>query len=180
MTEKQKPRDRILETAHRLFHSQGFNSTGINQVVKEAGVAKASLYEHFQSKENLAIAYLNARHTAWFGGLRDRVSAYSKELEKLMACFDFIEYMNEKENFRGCCFLNMLSEISAEHKEIQRIIRDHKSDLREYIEGLLNVENRQHTDHVYMLFESAMIESQLYRDNWPVQKAKSIVKQLIK
>ena len=48
-------RERILDTAARLFYAQGYNSTGINQVIKEANVAKASLYQHFPSKEDLLI-----------------------------------------------------------------------------------------------------------------------------
>ena len=63
-------RSRIIEAADRLFYTQGYSSTGINQIIEEAGVAKASLYAHFPSKEALAVAYLERRHRAWFDELR--------------------------------------------------------------------------------------------------------------
>lgn len=59
-------RTRILNAAARLFYEQGYHITGINQVITEADVAKASFYHHLASKEDLCIAYLNQRHQDWF------------------------------------------------------------------------------------------------------------------
>jgi len=55
------PRDRILQVASDLFYRQGYHATGINQIIREAAVAKASFYDHFSSKEALAVAYLEQR-----------------------------------------------------------------------------------------------------------------------
>ena len=63
------PRERILETASRLFYTQGYNNTGINQILDEAKVAKASLYLHFGSKDELGIHYLKAGRKEWFEGV---------------------------------------------------------------------------------------------------------------
>ena len=52
-----------------MFHKQGFNSTGINQIIEEAKVAKASFYQHFKSKEDLCVAFLEKRHSFWFDEL---------------------------------------------------------------------------------------------------------------
>ena len=58
-------KDRIVETASDLFYHNGYNQTGINQIIAEAGVAKASMYQHYRSKEDIAVAYLRKRHINW-------------------------------------------------------------------------------------------------------------------
>ena len=62
-------KEHILQTATRLFHEQGYNLTGINQIIDEADVAKASLYYHFPSKEDLCVAYLQRKNSLWLSGL---------------------------------------------------------------------------------------------------------------
>jgi AcrR family transcriptional regulator len=64
-----KPRERILSTAMLLFHKQGFNSTGINQIIEEAEVSKASFYQHFRSKDDLCIEFLDRRYDYWVSEL---------------------------------------------------------------------------------------------------------------
>lgn len=171
-----KAHQRIVETASILFHRQGYNSTGINQIIEEANVAKGSFYYNFKSKEDVCIAYLNNRHDYWFEQLKEYITLDKKQAPAL-AAFDFLTSMNEKENFRGCSFLNILSEIPAKESRILEVIQQHKSDLRSHLASL--IENNPISDHIYLLFESAIIESQVYRSQWPVEKAKDIVKALI-
>ena len=64
-----QPKERILEKTFALFHKQGYNATGINQIIEEAQVAKASFYYHFKSKEDLCVAFLEQRHSFWFNEL---------------------------------------------------------------------------------------------------------------
>ncbi len=63
------PRERIIETTFQLFARQGYNSTGINQIISEAEVARASFYQYFKSKEDLCVEFLNVRHEYWFSEL---------------------------------------------------------------------------------------------------------------
>lgn len=173
------PRQRLLDTATDLFYRQGYHATGINQVLQEAGVARASLYLHFASKEALLAAFLEFRHNYWFDALKSFTEKHSKPKEKIIAAFDFLLDINEKENYRGCAFLNILSEITEQDGEALRIIRDHKKDLRAYFSAILNKEKQLLQDHVYLLFESAMVESQLYANQWPVQEARKMVAELL-
>lgn len=172
-----QPRDRILETAFTLFHKQGYNSTGINQIISDSKVAKASFYQHFESKEDLCVAFLNKRHEFWFGKLNEFAEKHKTEKTKILSAFDFLFFMNESENFRGCSFLNILSEIPTDNTKILNVIQSHKKDLRTHFKRL--TPNKQLADHIYLLFESAIIESQLFKDQWPVNNAKTIVKSLI-
>ncbi|NSL90746.1 TetR/AcrR family transcriptional regulator [Chitinophaga sp. Mgbs1] len=173
------PRQRLLDTATELFFRQGYHATGINQVIQEAGVARASLYQHFSSKEALLEAFLEHRHEAWFKGLRAFTDKVSKPKDKVLAAFDFLVHMNEQEHFRGCAFLNILSEITDEDAGALHIIQEHKKDLRRYLADILSKEKQLLQDHVYLLFESAIKESQLYRNQWPVLEAKKMVAGLL-
>ncbi|UMQ41304.1 TetR/AcrR family transcriptional regulator [Chryseobacterium sp. Y16C] len=171
------PKERIIATTFELFARQGYNSTGINQIVAEANVAKASFYQYFKSKEDLCVEFLNVRHEYWFNELNSFVSKEKEAKSKLMSSFDFLIYMNQKENFRGCSFLNILSEISSDNVKILNVIQNHKKDVRNYFSKL--IENKDLADHIYLLFESSIIESQLFRSNELIETSKKIITQLI-
>lgn len=174
----QSPKERIINTTFDLFAKQGYNSTGINQIISEANVARASFYQYFKSKEDLCVEFLNVRHDYWFNELHQFISKKEDVKSKLISSFDFLIYMNQKENFRGCSFLNILSEIPADHVKILKVIQHHKKDLRTYFSELM--EDKDLSDHIYLLFESCIVESQLFRSNELIEKSKKIINQLIK
>lgn len=169
-----KPRERILATISRLFHHQGYNLTGINQIVEESGVCKSSVYQHFRSKEEMAVAYLQERHIQWFHKMKTFISSAPSLVEKVLLLFDFIEWMNEEEAYRGCCFINLSAEIPVDQHRLLPIIQAHKKDLRIFIHELLSG-TEINPDQVYLLLESAILESKIYKDQWPVAAAKSII-----
>lgn len=172
-----QPRERILETAYRLFLGQGYNSTGINQIIEEADVAKASFYQHFKSKEELCVGVLEKRHDYIESQVKE-LSAHKRSAKmKVLASFDLISILNEKESFRGCAFLNILSEIPADNTKIRDVIYAHKDNIRRSFKELLG--NADLADHIYLLYEGAFVESQLYKDQWPVNRAKRIANSLI-
>lgn len=171
------PRERILATATQLFHIHGYSNTGINQIIAEANVAKASFYDHFLSKDNLCVEFLHNRFAYW-GSEYEKFVAESLDLkEKIIKSFDFLIYMNEKENFRGCSFLNLLSDVPVEKEEIQSTIRYCKQKFRlAFSEG---IDDEVLAAHLYLLFEAAIITSQLYRSNELIEKSKLIVRNLL-
>lgn len=172
------PKERILNTTFELFHKQGYNSTGINQIIAEAKVAKASFYQHFSSKENLCLEFLKIRHQFWFEELIKFTSKKNNAKEKVISSFNFLIYMNKKEDFRGCSFLNILSEIQPENTKILTCIQNHKKDLRHYFFEILK--EKYVSDHVYLLFESSIIESQMFKSNELIEQSKNIINTLIK
>lgn len=188
MTKKLGPKERILETASRLFHSQGYNNTGINQILGEANVAKASLYRHYGSKDELGVIYLKEAREQWFSGIEQWTSNKKAPVQKLSACFDFLEYALQKDDFRGCKFINMLSEIGGSSPLMSRQILEHKAKLRQYMKGFVEqaLEGSGGTDadfvgdSIYLLYEGAIVESKIYRETWPVKRARKMAEMLIK
>ena len=82
-------KERILGTASRLFYDQGYHVTGINQIIEEADIARASLYNHYPSKTDLLLAYLDSTHASWFAELDTFLKPIEGAREKLLAIFDF-------------------------------------------------------------------------------------------
>lgn len=173
-----RPRERILNTASVLFHQQGYNNTGINQIIEDSGVSKASFYQHFKSKDDLCIEFLKRRYDYWVSELVSFTSGAVDLKDKLMMSFDFLMYMNKKEDFRGCSFLNLLSEVSSEKTAIHDVIRDHKNRLR--ISFSSEIKDELLAAHIYLLFESSILTSQLYRSNELIEKSKIILRDLLK
>src|ERR1700760_3704164 len=97
--------DKILDTAERLFFKQGYNITGINQVIEEADIAKASLYKHFESKVDLLIAYLQRFHEHWFARLEADVNSVQDPKQKLLALFEHHRERQVQGGFGGCRFV---------------------------------------------------------------------------
>lgn len=174
--EKVSTREKILNVSHELFHKQGYQATGINQIIKEANIAKASLYYHFATKEDLCIAYLQEKHKSWTESFQE----FLKEKDhKILAAFDFIVEDNLKNDFRGCSFLNMLSEIDSNQKNILEILQFHKQEVQNFFTNQLDNNETDTAYLLYCLFENAIIESQLFRSNEPVSRIKKIAESVL-
>lgn len=183
MKHQSEPAERVLNTADELFYRQGYSATGINQIIKEAGVARASFYQHFPSKRDLAIAYIQRRHEQWFRLLRDRLDQETDPKQRLLTIFDFLETWLPESDYRGCAFLNMASEFPVLGTDIHDVVSRHKLEMRSLIRDLTSklrsdaVESTADTIHV--LFEGAIVEAQVMRDTWPVQAAKKGVERML-
>ena len=176
-------RERILETASRLFYEQGYNSTGINQVIAESRVAKASLYQHFSSKDDLCVEYLKRKHTTWFAQLKEYIKTAATPREKILSTFDFLKEASVRDNYRGCSFLNIISEVPNGGNRILDQARLNKKMLREHFHELsqnLGIAKAQlKADQIYLLFEGAIIESQVYRSTWPIDLSKELAEDIL-
>ena len=108
--DRRPARERLLAAADELFYEEGFNLVGIDRVIERAGVAKASLYDCFGSKEELIRAYLQERHEARQLRIRERLARYVTPKEKILAVFDSMAEAAAKPDFRGCAFARASAE----------------------------------------------------------------------
>lgn len=178
-----KVKKRILETTARLFHQQGYYQTGINQIIAEADIARGSLYLHFQSKEDLCVAYLHYKHDSWFADITSFISQHESPKDRILALFDFLIRYTSEENFRGCFFLNIVTEVPDKKNRIFKTAQNKKNIFQKYIHDLVAQYTGKHgdplADRVYLIFEGAISESQFRKDTWPVQISKDIVQCLL-
>jgi AcrR family transcriptional regulator len=107
---KLSPRERLLQAASELFYAEGIQSVGIDRVIERAGVAKASLYSTFGSKEQLVGAYLDARHAQTLGRLRAAVDTVEDPVERILAVFDAQAQLFGTPGYHGCAFIAATAE----------------------------------------------------------------------
>ncbi|GJQ58068.1 MAG: TetR/AcrR family transcriptional regulator [Candidatus Scalindua sp. AMX11] len=183
-------RSRIIDTALRLFYDQGYLATGINQIITESRVAKATFYHHFSSKENLCVAYLQARHIIWMEWLRTSVENHESVESRILGIFGFLREWMVSCDFRGCAFLNIASEIPNLNSQIRTEVVRHKDDLRLYVKQMISLLRNSHEPYqlndreidanmVYVLIEGAIVASQNYGDLWPIEAAQIAVRSLL-
>ncbi len=173
-------RERIVETACRLFYTQGYNATGINQVIAEAEVAKASLYQHFPSKEDLLEEYLRLTAQSTNETLRSLVNTYSTVKEKVLGLFDFLIAFAKQTSYHGCHFLNVASEIPKENEKVKGMIKLQKNQIRLLFADILTPDGKENlADEMYVLFDAALIASKVYGEDWPVETARNIAAKLV-
>jgi AcrR family transcriptional regulator len=112
------PRERILTAAYGLFSRRGIRAVGTDEVIERAGVAKATLYRHFATKNDLVLAVLERREQLWTHGLIEAQSELrgNNPEERLLAIFDVLhDWFQSRDGFEGCSFINVLLELGPDH-----------------------------------------------------------------
>jgi AcrR family transcriptional regulator len=127
-------RERILHTAHDLFYRDGIRATGIDRVIAEAGVAKATFYHHFPSKNDLICEFLEYRHRRWMDWFADALARHGGTIEALGPTL--AEWF-ESDTYRGCAFINAVGELGPILPGVVEISRRHKREMIAEIEQLL-------------------------------------------
>ena len=123
-------KDRILETADRLFYLQGIRAVGVDTIAAEIGISKRTLYNHFPSKDALIAAYLERRFVA------PRPSDKSP-VEQILGTFDSLERRFASRDFRGCPFVNAVAELGSEDQSVRKIAIAFKESRRLWFRDLL-------------------------------------------
>src|SRR3979490_1013869 len=116
MSRSEKPtmKERILETADRLFYLQGIRAVGVDTIAAEIGISKPPPYNHFPSKVECISAYLPRR-------FRQPPSTDQPPAEQILGTFDSLERRFASKDFRGCPFVNAVAELGPEDKAVKKI-----------------------------------------------------------
>lgn len=123
-------KERILETADRLFYLQGIRAVGVDTIAAEIGISKRTLYNHFPSKDALISAYLQRRF------VQPRPSDMPPA-EQILGTFDRLERGFASRGFRGCPFVNAVAELGAEDQSVRKIAIAFKESRRVWFRDLL-------------------------------------------
>jgi AcrR family transcriptional regulator len=131
-------RQRLLETADRLFYSDGVRAVGVDRIIAESGVAKMTLYSHFRSKDDLILAVLHYREEqfmAWFDHAMERHSALGEG--RLVALFAALKEWFETPTFRGCAFINASVELADPAHPGSVFAQQHKGRFHAFLAKLI-------------------------------------------
>lgn len=151
-------RDEILEVAGALFNAEGIRTVGIERIISQANVAKATLYRHFPAKEDLVVAYLAERHTRVLKMMHTAVAQADHPRGQIDAMFMDLFRKSESPDYRGCAFILAV----AEHGDVERVVltaRAHKQAVRDIFASILTKTHfTEAFDPIYfsILYEGAL------------------------
>ncbi len=129
-------RERILDTAFRLFYARGIRAVGVDLIIAESGVAKATLYKHFPAKDDLVLAYLDKVDDTWTSQLHAAAEAAGPDpADQLVGLFDALGNTCRADGYRGCAFINTAAEAEAGSAVHERTVA-HKSAVLAWIRDL--------------------------------------------
>jgi AcrR family transcriptional regulator len=131
-------RERILEASYDLFAHQGVQAVGIDAIIQRSGVARQTLYRHFDSKQDLVLAFLERREELWTRGwLQAEVKQRASDpRERLLTIFDVFDEWFRRDDYEGCSFINVMLEMADPADPVHRAGTAYLAGIRAFLEGL--------------------------------------------
>lgn len=181
---KVSARDRILAAAHDHFHHVGIRATGVDTLIEEAGVAKATFYRHFPSKDDLVVAWLRDERPRWFYPVRDRAEASAERpLQVIPLIFEEVARWLEVDGFRGCAYQNAAAEITDSAHPAGPIIRAYFDDIDGYLRQALAKAGRddaiRRAAELSVLLAGGIAASAVKREVGPALAARDAAERLL-
>ncbi len=169
-------KDRIMAVAGELFYRNGIGSVGVDRIIEDAGVAKATLYKNFRSKDNLIHAYLNEKHDVTVLALTAIAAGDLSASEKIDGIFGYLEQLTQDEKFRGCAFVLAVAESPLPDSPAYQWAHRHKAHVRGiFADVLAQSVKRGQLDTVVekmmVLYDGALISSALQGSPAPIHCA---------
>jgi AcrR family transcriptional regulator len=176
-------RERLLDAANELFYAEGVHTVGIDRVIERAGVAKASLYGTYGSKEELVRAYLELRASARRERILKHLARYDDPRAKILGVFEQLYERAAEPSFRGCAFVNATAEGPLAETKARRTALDARAWMRELFAELareLGVEEPARIGRaLQMMYDGAMIAVSMEGDRSAVEEARKMAAALV-
>ncbi|MEZ2129664.1 MULTISPECIES: TetR/AcrR family transcriptional regulator [unclassified Sinorhizobium] len=166
--------DHILASAGALFYREGIRAVGIDRIIDETKIAKATLYRHFPSKDHLVAAYLQDRHERVVRSLEEVLDEAANPRDQLKLVFERLHEKADSPEFRGCAFALAV----AEHGDSERVVtvaRAHKAAVSQMFRALMaraNAAAHQPAAYLALLYEGALATVAVGRDPQAVLTAR--------
>jgi AcrR family transcriptional regulator len=175
--------ERILDAAYELFSRRGIRAVGVNEVIERAGVATATLYRHFPSKDSLVLAFLDLRERRWTKDLVEAgaIRRGKSPEERLIAIFDVLDEWFHRDDFEAGSFMRVLLELGPEHPAGGASVR-HLEQMRSMVRrlaeqaSLRDTESFARTWHILM---QGSIVAAAEGDTEAAQRSKPLARLLI-
>jgi AcrR family transcriptional regulator len=161
---RSEARERLLATAVEIFYTDGIRTVGIDRIIAEAGVTKATFYRHFPSKEDLVLAYLRTAHAAVRSEL-ESIARKTEKFELLRAIAGNVAGDVCRPGFRGCAFINAGAEYADASSPVRHMVDEHRSWFQQYLVDAFaaagHTEPAAAADHFMLLRDGAMVRGYL-------------------
>jgi AcrR family transcriptional regulator len=174
-------RQRILDTAYELFSRRGIRAVGVEEVISRSAVAKATLYRHFPSKDDLVLAFLRERELRWTrqyveAGIRERGATPE---ERLLAIFDVFHDWFQQDDYEGCSFINVLLETGDRDHAVGNASAQYLENIRAIVRTLAEEAGLRDPEAFalswHLLMKGAIVQA-AEGDRQAAQRAKTIAR----
>ena len=154
----QPRKQHLIETALTLFNEKGYHATGIDLILAEAKVSKATLYKHFRSKDELILAALAVRHENVLLTIKNNIDASCEQgSARVLAIFDGLDTWFNSETFFGCNFINASAEYANVDEPIYTYAVAHKQSIADLVRATLSPTDKHKADQIDLLVEGAIV-----------------------
>jgi AcrR family transcriptional regulator len=175
-------RERLLKAANELFYEEGVHTVGIDRVIEKAGVAKASLYSTFGSKDALVQAYLAGKHESRKARVTRKVAAATTPRARLLAVFDALEERVSEPNFRGCAFVLATAE-GRPGSAVRRVCDNSRAWMRDLLVELAKTagaaEPERLAQQLLLVYDGAAVGAYMDDDPAVVKSARTLAAVLV-
>ena len=181
---KSNARQRIVETAERLFYAEGVRSVGIDRIIAEAEVAKMTLYNHFSSKDDLILAALQYREVKVGGMFEKWMKRYLKKgMNRLEAFFAALKDWFDSPGFRGCAFINAAVELADARHAASQFSAEHKERFHEMLKEIITetggTKAASAAPAIALMVEGAIVTAVMQQTSDPADLAKDAAMTLV-
>jgi AcrR family transcriptional regulator len=180
--DRRSARERLLAAADELFYEEGVHTVGIDRVIERAGVAKATLYSAFGSKDELIRAYLQARHAARRERMTRRLARYDTPRERLLGVFDVLGESFAEPGFRGCAFVNASAE-ARPGSAIEEVSDESRAWVRSLLAELARTAGATDPERLArqlaLLYDGATVSARMDRDPTAAAAARTVAAALV-
>ena len=175
--------ERVLEIASELFYGEGINTVGVDRILKESDVARASLYSTYGSKDQLLRAYLQNRSHGWQALVAETLpTRWGTARDRIVGIFEMLTEWFEAPGYHGCPFINASAE-AASNLAIQGVRDDHRAWVRALFTGLARDAGARDPEalsaQLVLLYDGSMAGAQLDRSAEPGRAARSAATTLL-
>jgi len=175
---------KILATAEALIYQHGIHATGMDLLVKTSGVARKSIYRHFDNKDEVAAAALSARDVRWLEWFRRECDKADSPEARILRMFTVLKQWFQSAGYRGCAFINTAGEVGDPDDPIRKIAKHHKQKLLDYtleLTGQLGItQPAALARQLLLLMEGAITVSRVMGDEDAADTARDIAQLLLK
>lgn len=177
-------REHLIDVASKLFNRFGYHAAGVDKVIAEAGIAKTTLYRHFETKEDLIVAVLKRIDAEYRERLRLYVEKKAKEpADRLVASFDYLDNWFINKSFYGCPFVSAAGEYSEKQSSVFQEAKLHKRLMLAYFEELARAAELNDpllvAEQINILQEGAIAVAHVTGDYKAAKKAKAVAEKII-
>jgi AcrR family transcriptional regulator len=177
-------RERIVRAAGDLFYAEGIHAVGVDRVTAAAGVAKATMYQQFRSKDELVAACLQRRAEQWRASVADPVLALpGSAARRIGAVFERLGKTFAAPGYRGCPFINAAAEYPGPDGPVAAAIAAHRAQVRglfaELLAGVPAARRAALTDQLVLLYDGTMVGAQLDQGPRAARRARAAARQLL-